>query len=646
MSAPADAHLSQENTGDNVSVFAKGGRFALLTMAQLLAAALLTLVVVTAGLFAFSRVQWPAFGSSNVIRAITTLGQVVALALLAAAMGILRTPRLQKSWLAWPLAWTGLATFVTVTLGMPLAATRLYLFGISVDQEFRTQYLTRLTDSPALSDMNYADLPSFYPAGWFWIGGRAATLLGIPGWEAFKPYSIGSIAVASVAGMVLWSKLIRPDWAILAAFATTAVTLTYISPEPYGAVVAAVFAPALLLAWGALHRPANGWFAVIGTGVFLGLAATSYTLYLGLAAFTVTLMAVAAAVAAVRAEHNWRAAWGPASRLAVMAAIAVGLALLVWLPFLLAVPGGHLSGAGGAFHYLPVAGAHLPLPMFDFSIPGFVCLVGIVWILFRAKDSRRAQSLGLGVAAIYLWTLLSLAVTALGTTLLSFRLESVLVLLLSAAGVFGLLEGSRAVYQALNEPARFRLVMIALGTLAAIGFAQNIPQVLKPEIDTAYADTDGNGVRADQRAPSAVSYYREIDAALIASFPRARRDTVVLTADTSFLAIYPYRGFQAITSHYANPLGNYAERSAEIERWSKLDSPEELAKAISASPWRPPDAFLFRVSGDNYTLRLAKDSYPNDPNVKRYTVAFPKKLFDTGAYARQQIGPFVLVVRK
>ncbi len=88
-----------------------------------------------------------------------------------------------------------LSAFAVVTLAMPLAATKLYLLGISVDQQFRTEYLTRLTDSAALQDMTYADLPPFYPAGWFWIGGRVANLIGMHGWEAFKPWAIVSIAV-------------------------------------------------------------------------------------------------------------------------------------------------------------------------------------------------------------------------------------------------------------------------------------------------------------------------------------------------------------------------------------------------------------------------------------------------------------------
>ena len=83
---------------------------------------------------------------------------------------------------------------------MPLGATKLYLFGISVDQQFRTEYLTRLTDTAGPHDMTYYGLPPFYPPGWFWIGGRLATLTGTPAWEIFKPWAIISITIAVRAG--------------------------------------------------------------------------------------------------------------------------------------------------------------------------------------------------------------------------------------------------------------------------------------------------------------------------------------------------------------------------------------------------------------------------------------------------------------
>lgn len=617
-------------------------------------AAVVAAVVAGIGLVAFGTVHWPAFNSSNVTRALTTVGQVVALAMLVASVVLLRLHK--WGWVAKLLSWGGISAFVTVTLGMPLAATKLYLFGMSVDQEFRTQYLTRLTDSAALHDMNYIDLPPFYPAGWFWIGGRFASLTGMAGWEAFKPYAIIGLAVAATIALVLWSKLIRADWAVAVAAATTAVTLAYGSPEAYSAVLTLLLAPALVLAWGALHRPAEGsestqqtaggWGAVLGAGLFLGLAASFYTLYFGVAVFTVCLMALIAAGIAVRAQRTWRAALPILVRLIGIGAVAAILALTVWTPFLLKFVSGKASlGSGSAFHYLPESGSRLPLPMFDFDLLGLLCLVGTIWLVLRAASSRRAQALGIGVVAIYLWCLLSMAATAAGTTLLAFRLESPLMALLAAAGVFGFAEGARAIYQALNEPGRFRLAAAAVAIVGAIGFSQQIPTVLATEINTAYTDTDGNGVRADKRAPSAVSYYGEIDAKLLEQTGRPRDKSVVLTADTSFLAVYPYYGFQALTSHYANPLADFAARTAEIQRWSTLKTSRELTDALNHCRWYAPDAFLFRRSGDDYTLRLSQDVYPNDPNVKRFTVTFPKELFADGHYRITDIGPFTLVVR-
>ncbi|WP_063721498.1 galactan 5-O-arabinofuranosyltransferase [Nocardia vinacea] len=676
-------------------------------------AAAVAALVAAVGLVAFSMVQWPAFNSSNVTRSLTTVGQVGAAVLLGVAIWLVRARR--WPWVAKVLSWVGISTFVTVTLGMPLAATKLYLFGVSVDQEFRTEYLTRLTDSAALHDMTYADLPPFYPAGWFWIGGRVANVLGMDGWEAFKPYAIGSLAVVAVIALVLWSKLIRADWAIGVSAATTAVTVAYASPEAYSAVIVLLLPPALILAWGALYRPlelpssaagavtssaadapgeaaasgdkgtaggedaagsggaaagsaptasglgtAGGWGAVIGAGLFLGMAASFYTLYFAVAAFAVGLMGLVSAGLAVRAQRAtnrarhvtgesgtgsiWRAAVPPLVRLVVIAAIAGVVALVVWLPFVLKMLGGTMPSSGTAFHYLPEGGSQLPLPMAEFSLSGVFFLLGTAWLVLRAASSRRAQALGIGVVAIYLWCLLSMTATAAGTTLLSFRLTPVLEVLLAAAGAFGFVEGAREAYRTLDEPGRFKLAVVVVAIVGALAFTQDIPQVLKPEITTAYTDTDGNGERADKRAPGAASYYREIDAALIAQTGRPRSDSVVLTADTSFLSFYPYYGFQALTSHYANPLADFAGRAATIESWSKLNSSAALVDALGKTPWRAPDAFLFRSSGDTYTLRLAKDVYPNDPNVKRYTVSFPKELFADPHFTTTNIGPFTLVV--
>ncbi|OZF36884.1 arabinofuranosyltransferase [Rhodococcus sp. 14-2483-1-1] len=610
---------------------------------EIVAGILVAVVVATVGLYAFSLVQWPAFNSSNVTRALTTLGQVVAAALFATSIYLYRIHK--WPWIARLSAWVGLSGFVTVTLGMPLAATKLYLFGISVDQEFRTEYLTRLTDSASLRDMTYTDIPPFYPAGWFWLGGRVGNVLGMDGWEVFKPYAIGLLAVTSVVAFVLWNALIRSDWAVAVSAVTTALVVAYASPEAYSAVIVLLFAPALVLAWGALHRrAAGGWGAAAGTGLFLGLAATFYTLYLGLAAFTVVLMALFAAVLAYRERKTWKVLVPIAIKVASIAAISGVIAATVWLPYLIDFLRGAPSTSGTALHYLPEAGATLPFPMFEFSMSGALCLIGTVWLAVRFSSSRRAQALGVGVVSIYLWTLLSMAATAAGTTLLSFRLEAVLIVLLGSAGIFGFLEGSHAIYQAINEPPKFRIAAVVVAIIGAMAFAQNIPQVLQSEITVAYSDTDGDGNRADMRPPSAVSYYREVDDAITEQTQRPRDETVVLTADTSFLSYYPYFGFQGLTSHYANPLAQFDQRARAIEQWTELETPDQLVDALDNSQWRAPDAFLFRRGADGYTLRLAEDVYPNDPNVRRYTVTFPESLFEDPRFTVTDIGPFALVV--
>ncbi|GAA0986185.1 hypothetical protein GCM10009551_037380 [Nocardiopsis tropica] len=185
-----------------------------------------------------------------------------------------------------------------------------------------------------------------------------------------------------------------------------------------------------------------------------------------------------------------------------------------------------------------------------------------------------------------------------------------------------------------------------LAAVAAIGVAQTIPAQLAGEIAVAYSDTDGDGNRGDRRPAGAESSYRDVDKAILEATGKPRTDTVVLTADYGFLAIYPYWGFQNLTSNYANPLAQFTARSEAIEAWAKLTSADDFIAALDGAPWRAPTAFVFRKSSDGLALRLAEDVYPNDPNVRRYTVTFPDKLFADPRFTSTEVGPFVVIVRK
>jgi galactan 5-O-arabinofuranosyltransferase len=624
-------------------------RNALATLGQMAAGAAVAVIVAVPSLIAIAGVQWPAFPSSNQLHALTTVGQVGCLAGLVAVGWLWRRGRRVLARLG---GLVFLSAFTVVTLGMPLGATKLYLFGISVDQQFRTEYLTRLADSPALHDMTYLGLPTFYPPGWFWIGGRVAALTGTPAWEMYKPWAITSITIAVAVALVLWWRMIRFEYALLVTTATAAVTLAYGSPEPYSAMITVLLPPVLVLTWSGLRAGERGgppqaggapWAAVVGAGLFLGWTATWYTLLFGLTAFTMGLMALLLAGARWRRD-GFGAALDPLRRLALIAVIAAAIASTTWLPFVLRVARSPVSNSGSALHYLPADGAELTFPMLQFSLLGAICMLGTLWLVVRAGTSVRAGALAIGVLAVYLWSLLSMLTTLARTTLLSFRLQPTLSVLLVAAGVFGFVEAVTAL-----APRGRAIVPVAaaIGLAGAIAFSQDIPDVLRPDLTIAYTDTDGHGQRGDRRPPSSEKFYPVIDAAILKVTGKPRDQIVVMTADYSFLSYYPYWGFQGLTSHYANPLAQFDLRAAQIEKWSKLKTADEFIHALDTSPWPPPTVFLMRRGANsNYTLRLAQDVYPNQPNVRRYTVDLPAALFADPHFVVDSVGPFVLAIRK
>ncbi len=625
-------------------------RSRLTDVVAIVAAALAGLIVAVIALLVIDKVDWPAFNSSNVTRALTTVGQAVAIAVLVVAALAYRYRR-------WPLAQqvvsaAGMSVLVAITLGMPLGATKLYLFGLSVDQQFRTEYLTRLTDSPHLADMTYQGLAPYYPAGWFWLGGRYAQFTGLAGWEAYKPWAIISIAVAAAIATALWNRMLGSDRGIAVSLAVTIVTVMFASPEPYGAVLILLGVPMLVVFVNAIRSGA--WPAVLASGLFIGLSATFYTLFTGLFAGVVILLTLWMIVAAWRGAANKaiptaqvratrrRATLVLLARLVAIGVVAGLVALIAWGPYLVARASSKPASGGTAAHYLPEAGSLFPLPMFDFSLVGLLTLIGLIWVLVRFRQRTIALGFAVAIVGVYVVTALSLLMTATGNTLLSFRLGPVLIAILAAAGVLGIVELARVAVGAFGD---VRFVIGALGVIAAIAMAQSVPGVLGGEITTAYTDTDGTGARADRKPAGAESYFPEIRRVVGQQTGRPANETVVLTADYGFLSLYPYWGFQGLTSHYANPLAEFDKRAKAVEAWSRTTTANELITQLDAAPWKAPTVFLFRYSADGYSLKLAEDVYPNDPNVRRYTLNFNKSAFDDPRFTVTEIGPFILVVR-
>lgn len=595
------------------------------------------------------RTNLPAFNTSMVTRGLATAVSVGLLVLVAVLLWQWRTVDHHPRWrgaLTYLVSYLSPAGLTIATLGIPLSATRLWLDGLQVDQLFRTQFLTRTATNFGYQDMNYLDMPTYYPLGWFWGGGRLANLLDMPGWEVYQPWALVSLATAAALLVPVWQALTGSlPLATTLALANTAVTLSMAADEPYAAIVGMGIAPAVVMAARAVR---GSWLAVAGVTVYLGVSATMYTLFVGVTALIAIVLTI---------HYFWTAerSIGPFLRLVVMGLGSMAIAAISWGPYLYLVATADYKPSSVAQHFLPSEGTQVPLPFFEFSALGFFSLLGLLYLVLRS--TRRP--LLIATIVLYGWVLASMLMTLLGSTLLGFRIELPIALILSTAGFFALADTDRTKVVHFFESRKINLsarqlsgAFTVLLVAASIGYAQQISVANEDEIDHAYTDTDGYGERADQYAPGSAKYFPEIVATL-GSAGHSPQQTVLLTDENSLLSYYPYYGFNGFTSHYANPMGQYTERNDTIKHWAEasfdeLADPQDFAAALEDTEWKGPDAFVFRGDEDDqeFKTHIAVDLFPNNPNVAYESVFFNSEVFaDDALWDIEQVGPYVVISR-
>ena len=595
------------------------------TAARTVAAGLAGGVIALAAWFVLHKISLPAFNTSMVTRSLATAASFVCIGV-GVVLAVLWTKG-KKPWISAAAMTLVPAGLVVSSIGIPLGATRLYLDGIQVDQGFRTQFLSRMTENLGHADMAYKDLPTFYPMGWFWLGGRTANVLGMQGWEVYQPFAIATLAAAAAMLTPVWRRLTGSlPTALAIATVTTAVVLTEVPEEPYAAVVA-MFVPAAAVM---SYRAVNGsWASTIALAVYLGISASFYTLFTAIAALTMVVLAVIHTFT----KHSVQ----PLVHLLVTGLGSVAIAAVSWGPYVWRVITGDEPLESTANHFLPIEGTYFPLPFLSFSLIGLLSMIGLIYLIYRIKEPELA-ALGASIGVCYLWALASMAVTLLGTSLLGFRLEVLIVALFATLGVIAISEFG------LNKYTTAVAAVLAVGALQMV---QNIPVENEDYIDQAYADTDGNGERADRFPPDAGRYYQEM-ADFIEEHGHMKNDAVIYTDEINFMAFQPFYAFNAYTSHYANPLGEFEHRNDELKQWAELsyEDPEKFTEAVDNSQWEPPVAFVFRDNGkDGLKTHIAHDIYPSQPNVRYEGLFFNPDAFEKD-WDLEQFGPFAVAVRK
>lgn len=643
----------------------------------------------------------PAFSNSYVLRALAVAGITISIVGTAVACYFWVHPRKghhtrASTFLIKAVVHLAPALLVITAIGVPLAATRLYLDGISVDQVFRTQYLTRMTNHPGWEDMAYMDMPSFYPGLWFFTGGIFAKVTGIAAWAAYQPWALITLSATGAMLVPVWQRITAslPTSSAISLL-TVAVTLAVAPEEPYAAIVAMGVAPAMVLGYRAVR---GSTLAILGMIVYLGLSANLYTLFTGISALSVVVLALIT-------SWNLRSI-RPLLRVTAIGLGSIALALVGWGPYLYALATRPHGPTGKAQHYLPEMGTQIPAPFFESVVLALLSIIAVIWLVTRRRDAD-AFSLGIGLIVSYAWVILSMLVTVLGTTLLGFRVELPIMLILSTAGALGIAEwlrqdrpqfitvnwgalaaastktkaevagddvAAKGGHAADGNTVFVRIMAIVLA-FSGIYYATTIPSLNERHIDLAYTDSDGNANRGDRFPADSTAYYTTIDKVLFDKLG-TRAGAIILTDEKNFMAYYPYHGYQAITAHYANPLGEFAKRNDEIETWTKITDPAKLTAAMDKAQethgWQAPDALILRgqldVEGEidksgslmpkdgslptvkgtgdgEFSYMIADDIYPNQPNVRFRTVKFKAKAFAEG-WDLNQVGPYVVAIRQ
>ncbi|NYH78046.1 galactan 5-O-arabinofuranosyltransferase [Actinopolyspora biskrensis] len=607
---------------------------------------------------------------SNGPEALAVFGTTVLLVLVFGAVVRGRWfPRAR--WLRLGGVWITLTTLSTLALALPLQGTRFYYGGSGGDNAFRMQYMTRMAENLVPADMNYANIPPYYPSGWFWLGGRFANLIGWEGWAAYKPYAVAWIAVAGVVAFTLWSLSLPRKLALLAALATILAGTRHGLLEPYAWPSAAWLAPIAVLTWRTLSaRPRAPRGALLGIGVFTGFAAITYTLHFGFSVLLTVSMAVVIGTLRVRRGSSV----GGTVRELFLRLLPIGItsgviALVVWLPFLLA---GGLFQRSAAQHYLPEGSAFLPLPMTDPKPFGLLCLSGLVWLVIRTTTSRIAQALLTVTAAVYVWFGLSTLALLAETTLLAFRLQVVLESALAVAGTLGLVELVRYLRRKLSmrhatQLTVFAVVIAVTGSLAVL--QHEMSSGLSSEKKAAYNDyyPNGNNALAEAETGEPGAWLDELNSTINELTHDPPQHNILLTTNYDLLSYHPYWGFQQETPHYANPLAEYERRAAEIRRWSNAASSDELSRMLRNADFEAPEVFVVRHHSDGkevhvpkilddadrvnppegeYSVTLKADAFPRQPNVHNYPVVFDADLFRDPAFVTRRVGPYTVIARR
>ena len=583
----------------------------------------------------------------------TTAGLALALVVVV-VVGLCCRPRVAARVPSLVVAATAAGFFTLASAG--LHGTRWGFNGLWSDAGFRTEAANRLATAspwPPWPDYAYAGLPAYYPPALPWVQARVAELLGLPGWAGVRPTTL--LLAAAVPLLAFWSwRRVLPDLtASLVVVATTVLTPDLVKPDEW-LVLSLVVPWWLELVRGHLRAelaPRRWWVHGLVLGVLL-LWHTYFFLPLGIASVVAVVLDRARRR---RPPLGWWTAAG-------VGFVGLVVAAPYWLPVAwLRVHGApsdnlQLRWSDDGWSWPP-----WPVPV---DLVGVVGLLGVVWLVARARRCPLATSLAIATGVAYVFFLVGESLQAEGVAFLAEKSQHLIRALLAVTGVLCLVDlGTLADVAGAwgrGRSSRWRpvatgLVAVALVVPGAVGAADHWatgPQA-QGALQTRYPDggyPSGGAPRADARrhpwavVPSDPPVSRVVSAwrDLTGHVPDGR--DVVITDRGDLLGTTAAHPFVEPKSVYSHPNGQFRARLRLLRSLAACSDPSCAVGVIGDARRQLGrlDGLVLRTDRGDPVLHVAVDRFPDAWDS--HDLRFDRALFRGPAFRLREVGTVAVVL--
>ena len=574
----------------------------------------------------------------SAVRVVATvaLGMVVT----TAAWWLLRRARRARRTTSEPLV-LALGGLVLAGTGTALLhGTRWGMDALYSDAGFRTETVTRFADSPALADYAYRGLPAYYPPLWPWLQGRAADLLGLPGWAVMKPAQLLACLLVPVLSWLLWRRVVPGRRAAWVASVVAVATALPLKPDEWLVLVLVV--PWWLEVCRGVVVPGRRRVGPVGHGVVLGLLLLTHTYFFAPLALA-TALGMVVDLLRRRPVHP-RLGPGIVTALVALVLAAPSWAGTAWLRL-------HGQSSDGLqLRWSPPGFERPPLP-WPTDPRGVLEAVGVLWLLWALRRSRLAGGLLVALVAAYVFLVGGQLLQPLGVTLLPEKTDELVEALLAAAGVLG----AAALLQRRAAWLRARPLVagVALAAVAAVGVVATTSSVYRGVGRQAAAAQhvrypDG-GFPAGGMVPPSLRWHAwgiepgdvqssvaDVDAAWQRLTGR-RLDAgdVVVSSRSDVPATLPVHLFISWKSIYSHPQGRFAERLEVLERLERCSSPECAYTLLVDNGVESVDGLVLNRDERGLYVSVTVDTFPE--GWERRTVRLDERLLVAPWFTTQQV---------